>query len=61
MEAIPLRTHSSRVEFSNNTGKFEVTAVLAEIHADKVRLLKANGKYTTVPMRRLSEEKSTDG
>jgi hypothetical protein len=46
---------STRV-WRDNTGSFEVTAVLAEIHPDKVRLLKDNGKYTTVPMRRLSSE-----
>jgi len=46
---------STRV-WRDNTGSFEVTAVLAEIHTDKVRLLKDNGKYTTVPMRRLSTE-----
>ncbi len=46
---------SSRV-WRDNTGNFEVTAVLAEVHPDKVRLLKDNGKFSTVPIRRLSVE-----
>lgn len=44
---------STRV-WRDNTGSFEVTAVLAEIHPDKVRLLKDNGKYTSVPLHRLN-------
>lgn len=39
----------------DNTGTFEVQGRLAEIHPDRIRLLKDNGKYCTVPMRRLSE------
>ncbi|HBE69886.1 MAG TPA: hypothetical protein DDW52_17200, partial [Planctomycetaceae bacterium] len=38
----------------DNTGNFAVEAQLAEIRTDSVRLLKSNGKYCTVPMRRLS-------
>lgn len=38
----------------DNTGTFEVEATLAELHADHVRLLKSNGNYCSVPLRRLS-------
>ncbi len=38
----------------DNTGTFEVDASLAEIHSDYVRLLKTNGNYCKVPIRRLS-------
>jgi hypothetical protein len=41
--------------WSDNTGTFSVTARVAIIFADCVRLLKENGRTTTVPIRRLSE------
>jgi hypothetical protein len=41
--------------WKDNTGAFEVEAKLAVIYPDKVRLLKTNGNYCTVPMRRLSD------
>lgn len=39
----------------DNTGTFEVVGKLAVIFPDKIRLLKENGRYCTVPMRRLSD------
>jgi hypothetical protein len=41
--------------WSDNTGTFSVTARVAIIFGDSVRLLKENGRTTTVPIRRLSE------
>ena len=41
--------------WKDNTGNFEVSAKLAVIFPDKIRLLKSNGKFCTVPMRRLSD------
>ena len=44
-------------EFRNwqdNTGSFATEARLVTIYPDKVKLLKANGKYASVPFRRLS-------
>lgn len=38
----------------DNTGTFAVRARLASVRDDSVRLLKDTGKYTTVPMARLS-------
>ncbi len=40
----------------DNTGTFEVTGRLVVVMPDKVRLLKDNGRFTTVPMRRLSTD-----
>jgi hypothetical protein len=40
----------------DNTGLFQVDAKLVVIFADSVRLLKSNGKFCTLPIRRLSEE-----
>ncbi len=45
----PVRT------WRDNTGTFEVTGRLVVVMPDKVRLLKENGRFTTVPMRRLSD------
>ncbi len=39
----------------DNTGHFQVDAKLVAIYSDSVRLLKANGKFCTLPVRRLSE------
>ncbi|MEI8210858.1 MAG: SHD1 domain-containing protein [Planctomycetota bacterium] len=41
--------------WNDNTGTFSVTARVAIIFEDCVRLRKENGRTTTVPMRRLSE------
>ncbi len=41
--------------WSDNTGTFEVVGKLAVIFPDKVRLLKDNGRFCTVPLRRLSD------
>lgn len=40
----------------DNTGSFEVTGRLVVVLDDHVRLLKDNGRFTTVPVRRLSVE-----
>ncbi len=39
----------------DNTGTYSVKARLAVIYTDRVKLLKENGKYTTVPLNRLSD------
>lgn len=39
----------------DNSGAYRVNARLAVIYSDKVKLLKENGKYTTVPINRLSK------
>jgi hypothetical protein len=39
----------------DNTGTYSVKARLAVIYGDRVKLLKENGKFTTVPLNRLSE------
>ena len=39
----------------DNSGAYQVKARLAVIYSDKVKLLKENGKFTTVPLSRLSE------
>jgi hypothetical protein len=41
--------------WQDNTGNFAVSARLDTIFPDKVRLLKDNGKFSTVPFRRLSQ------
>jgi hypothetical protein len=41
--------------WTDNTGKFSVSAQLVSFTATHVRLLKDTGKYTTVPMTRLSQ------
>lgn len=48
-------SHNAYRQWRDNTGNFEIEAKLAEIHADYVRLLKTNGNYCKVPMRRLSD------
>lgn len=40
----------------DNTGTFKVTAKLVEVNADSIRILKDNGRTSTVPMSRLSSE-----
>jgi hypothetical protein len=40
--------------WTDNTGKYRVRARLAVVGDDYVRLLKETGKYTTVPLKRLS-------
>jgi hypothetical protein len=40
--------------WTDNTGDFQITGRLVQIADGKVRILKDTGKYTTVPMRRLS-------
>lgn len=41
--------------WEDNTGNFSVRGRLSTIYPDKVKLLKENGKFSTVPMRRLSD------
>jgi hypothetical protein len=41
--------------WSDNTGDFTVSARLSLIFPDRVRLLKDNGKFSTVPLSRLSQ------
>lgn len=48
-EAHPLR------QWTDNTGNFQVRASLVSISPTHVRLLKDTGKYTTVPLSRLSQ------
>jgi hypothetical protein len=40
--------------WNDNTGDFSVSARLSVIFPDRIRLLKDNGKFTTVPLNRLS-------
>ncbi len=42
-------------EWIDNTGDYSVHARLAVIFPDRIRLIKENGKFTTVPMSRLCE------
>jgi hypothetical protein len=37
------------------TGRHETIGRLVEVHSDRVRILKTNGRYTTVPMQQLSQ------
>ncbi len=39
----------------DNSGAYQIKARLSVIYSDKVKLLKDNGKFTTVPLSRLSE------
>ena len=39
----------------DNTGNFTTTGRLVAVFPSEVRLLKDNGRYSTVPMRRLSD------
>ncbi len=41
--------------WQDDTGDYQVRGKLVKIMPDKVRLLKDTGKYTTVPMDRLSQ------
>ena len=41
--------------WTDNTGKYRVTARLVMVSQTHVRLLKENGQYTTVPFSRLSQ------
>jgi hypothetical protein len=43
-------------QWTDNTGKYHVRARLVVVTATHVRLLKENGKYTTVPVERLSRD-----
>jgi hypothetical protein len=40
--------------WNDNTGKFQIRGRLAEVQEGKVRIFKENGRFTTVPMDRLS-------
>ncbi len=40
----------------DNTGTYTVRARLVVIYSDRVKLIKENGKFTTVPINRLSEK-----
>ncbi len=40
--------------WQDDTGRHSTTGRLVEVHADSVRILKATGRHTTVPMARLS-------
>jgi hypothetical protein len=42
-------------QWIDNTGAYAVKARLSVIYVDKIKLLKENGKFTTVPLSRLSE------
>jgi len=42
-------------EWIDNTGDYSVQGRLAVIYPDRIRLIKENGKFTTVPISRLSE------
>jgi SLA1 homology domain 1, SHD1 len=42
--------------WTDNTGKYHVRARLVSVTATHVRLLKENGRYTTVPVERLSRD-----
>ena len=42
-------------QWIDNSGAYQVKARLAVIYVDKVKLLKENGKFTTVPLSRLSD------
>ena len=46
----PMRT------WSDNTGKYKINGRLFSIMDGNVKLLKENGRFTTVPIRRLSED-----
>ncbi|HUP80950.1 MAG TPA: SHD1 domain-containing protein, partial [Pirellula sp.] len=42
-------------QWIDNSGAYQVKARLAVIYVDKVKLMKENGKFTTVPLSRLSD------
>ena len=41
--------------WADNSGAYQVNARLSVIYVDKIKLLKDNGKFTTVPLSRLSD------
>ena len=43
----------------DNTGTHETVGTLIEVHADRIRILKQSGSYSTVPLARLSPEDQT--
>ena len=43
----------------DNTGTHETVGTLIEVHADRIRILKQSGSYSTVPLTRLSREDQT--
>ena len=43
----------------DNTGTHETVGTLIEVHADRIRILKRSGSYSTVPLARLSREDQT--
>ena len=49
------QTFKSTRTWHDNTGLFQVDAKLVVIFSDSVRLLKENGKFCTLPIRRLSD------
>jgi hypothetical protein len=56
--SLPSQPEFKGAEFRSwidNTGSYEVKARLVMIYPDRVRLLKDNGKHTTVPFSRLCE------
>ena len=42
-------------QWVDNSGAYQINARLAVIYVDKIKLLKDNGKFTTVPLSRLSD------
>ena len=42
-------------QWVDNSGAYQVKARLAVIYVDKIKLLKENGKFTTVSLSRLSD------
>ena len=42
-------------QWIDNSGAYQIKARLAVVYVDKVKLLKENGKFTTVPLSRLSD------
>ena len=45
--------HESSRRWLDNTGMHETVGVLIEVQPDQIRILKANGAYATVPLKRL--------
>jgi hypothetical protein len=41
-------------QWIDSTGRHQTIGRLVEVHPDRVRILKSNGHYTTVPLERLS-------
>jgi len=55
-ESVDLFGLDEQRTWRDNTGTFQVDARLVELSPESVRLLKSNGKYCHVPIRRLSVE-----